>query len=201
MNFLAHLHLAEPTPESQLGNLLGDFVKGYPWDDRFPRSIWQGIVEHRAVDAFTDQHVEWKLSRGLLPPHLRRFAGIVVDIYYDHFLYRHWDRFSESGSIGDFIRTVHRQLDSVLPLAPREASEVIQVMIEEEWLDSYGSLEGIELTLQRVSKRSPAIEPVFDAAAALRGQLHEMESHFLKFYPDLISHVKTMRDERIAGVR
>tara|TARA_R110002096_G_scaffold233086_9_gene423105 strand:- start:1295 stop:1891 length:597 start_codon:yes stop_codon:yes gene_type:complete len=193
MNFLAHLHLAEPTPESLLGNLLGDFVKGYPWDNRFPEAVWKGIVEHRAVDAFTDQHPQWKRSRDLLPGHLRRFAGIVVDVYYDFFLHRHWETFSDGSSIDEFILSAHSKLDSALHLAPEESAVVIRQMMQERWLACYGSLDGVESTLFRVSKRSPVMAPVFEASAELRGHVPAMEEHFLQFYPDLIDHVKSFR--------
>ncbi len=195
MNFLAHLHLAEPTPESVLGNLLGDFVKGYPWDDRFPRPVWKGIVEHRAVDAFTDSHPEWKKSRDLLPDHLKRFAGIVVDIYYDHFLHRHWELFSEDEAIDVFIERVHGQLREVLYLAEDEVAEIIDMMIRERWLESYRTLEGVDQTLKRVSRRSEILHPIFEAAKDLENDLEEMEGHFLAFYPGLIQHVAEMRTE------
>jgi acyl carrier protein phosphodiesterase len=195
MNFLAHLHLAEPTPESVLGNLLGDFVKGYPWDERFPRAVWKGIVEHRGVDAFTDQHSEWKKSRSLLPDHLRRFAGIVVDIYYDHFLHLHWEQFSGGESIDEFIHRVHTQLGSALHLAPDDSAEIIRMMIRERWLESYRTLSGVDMTLKRVSRRSEILKPIFEAAADLEKDLPQMEQHFLAFYPDLVRHVGELRSE------
>ncbi len=195
MNFLAHLHLAEAAPESVLGNLLGDFVKGYPWDDRFPRSVWKGIVEHRAVDAFTDAHPEWQKSRALLPKRLRRFAGIVVDIYYDHFLHRNWERFSPNEGIEDFIERVHSQLRERLYLVEEEPAEIIEMMIQERWLATYRTLEGVDETLKRVSKRSEILHPIFEAARDLEGHLPEMEGHFLAFYPDLIQHVTEVRSE------
>lgn len=193
MNFLAHLHLAEPTPESRLGSLLGDFVRGYPWDDRYSVPIWAGIVEHRFVDAFTDGHPAWQRSRDLLPPEMRRFAGIVVDIFYDYFLHRHWTTFSPEQSLDEFVDSVHGQLAGVLPAAPAGAVEAIEAMISQEWLREYATLDGIDLTLRRVSSRSPVLAPIFGGVGILEGNLDALEAHFLAFYPDLIAYVSEVR--------
>lgn len=193
MNYLAHLHLAEPTPESRFGNLLGDFVKGLPWDDRYPTAVWKGIVEHRHVDVYTDAHPAWKRSRDLLPPELRRFAGIVVDIFYDYFLHRHWKTFGGSGSLDFFIKETHGQLLSLVHLAPPEAARAIRAMIDQQWLDEYRSLDGIERTLERVSRRSDVLEPVYAAGKHLAGNLATMEEHFLSFYPDLFGAMDEIR--------
>lgn len=195
MNFLAHLHLAEPTPESRLGSLLGDFVKGLPWDERYSPAIWQGIMEHRHVDVFTDAHPAWKMSRDILPEGLRRYAGIVVDIYYDFFLHRHWNRFSPKLELNDFIASVHDDLEGILGQAPAMAREAIEAMMEQSWLLEYSTLEGIDRTLHRVSQRSPILVSIFETSEILSGSLPEMEEHFLAFYPDLLAYMPELRDE------
>lgn len=193
MNFLAHLHLAEATPESRMGNLLGDFVKGRPYDERFPTGIWRGIMEHRHIDAFTDKHPVWQLSRDRLPRDLRRFAGIIIDIVYDHFLVCHWDRFSPEVSFSNFIESTHDDLLATLHLAPDEAAGVILMMMQEEWLEGYASLKGIKETLRRVSDRSVSLTPMQSAFAKVLPQLDEMEGHFLDYYPELMEYVESMR--------
>src|ERR1051325_10142199 len=93
MNYLAHLFLAEDDPESLLGNLLGDFVKGAKKDD-YPDSIRRGIELHRKVDRFTDAHRVVRSSLSLISPARRRFAGVLVDIFYDHLLAKDWQIYS-----------------------------------------------------------------------------------------------------------
>ncbi|MDF1823288.1 MAG: ACP phosphodiesterase [Verrucomicrobiales bacterium] len=195
MNFLAHLHLAEPTPASRMGSLLGDFVRGYPWDERYPEAVWKGIVEHRHVDAFTDSHPSWQKSREILPSEMRRFAGIVIDIFYDFFLHRYWENFSHGEPLDHFISSVHSQLEAVADVAPPEAAEAIASMIRQGWLKEYATLEGIDLTLRRVSFRSPILEPIFDAAEILQENLEVIESHFLEFYPELQAYMPQLRAE------
>ncbi|MDF1741441.1 MAG: ACP phosphodiesterase [Verrucomicrobiales bacterium] len=192
MNFLAHLHLAEPTPDSRLGNLLGDFVKGNPWDDRFSIPVWKGVMEHRYVDAFTDNHPVWQKSRALLPADLRRFAGIIIDIFYDYFLSKHWEHFS-GVSLEKAVDSIHRDLESVLYKAPEEAREVIAGMISEKWLLNYQTIPGIDETINRVSRRSDVLIPVWGACEMVIPHIEEMEAHFFEFYPALLSYLKEVR--------
>ena len=198
MNFLAHLHLALPTPESRMGNLLGDFVKGNPWDERFPLVIWQGIMEHRLVDSFTDKSDVWNESKDLLPVNLRRYAGIIIDVFYDYFLHRHWRQFSHGGSIDAFVESVHRDLVSALPWAPPHAASAIRRMICEEWLLSYRKKEGVDITLKRIARRSPALSVIAEAVAYLEQFEGEMEQHFLRFYPELQTYVTSIRPVSMA---
>jgi acyl carrier protein phosphodiesterase len=94
MNFLAHLYLADRRPDALLGSLMGDFVKG-PLQGRFPPELTRALSQHRKVDAFTDAHPMVRVSRARMPPARRRFAGIMVDVFYDHFLALHWEDYAD----------------------------------------------------------------------------------------------------------
>ncbi len=190
MNFLAHLHVADPTPESRLGNLLGDFVRGLPDDDRFSPEIWHAIKMHRHVDAFTDSDPAWKRSRDRLSPNLRRFAGIVVDVFYDHFLIKNWAQFEPSRTVVDFIAECHDDLRSVMDEAPHEAREVLALMESEGWLISYESISGIDHALYRISHRSPILVPIRNSISELEENFEAMEADFQEFYPRLLAFVQ-----------
>ncbi|MDF1815769.1 MAG: ACP phosphodiesterase [Verrucomicrobiales bacterium] len=197
MNFLAHLHLAEATPESRLGNILGDFVKGLPWDDRHSEAVWQGIMEHRFLDAFTDSHEAWKMSRGRLREENRRYAGIIIDVFYDFFLHRHWPKFSPDIGLEDFIEDVHRDLASVIDQAPKDAAAVIGRMISEQWLLSYGQIEGVADALARVAASSPNLAKVRGMERELEANLEGFEVDFLRFYPAAMKRVVIIRTEAV----
>ncbi len=94
MNYLAHFFLAENTPESLLGNLLGDFVKGSAVN-LYPQEIIKGIYLHRKVDSYTDSHAIVRSSKSLVCSQRRRFAGVLIDVFYDHFLAKNWREYSE----------------------------------------------------------------------------------------------------------
>lgn len=108
MNYLAHLYLAERSVEGLLGSLLGDFVKG-PLDDKYPEAIRRGIVLHRSIDSFTDAHPLHLESRNRIGRARRRYAGIIVDVTYDHFLCRYWSDYSDE-TLESFVARVYEIL-------------------------------------------------------------------------------------------
>ncbi|WP_338063738.1 ACP phosphodiesterase [Alteromonas flava] len=91
MNYLAHIHMAHVSQTSLVGNFLGDFVKGSDLT-RFPHELQTGIRLHRAIDSYTDSHPVISQLREHFPPALRRMSGIIIDVYFDHLLCRHWSR-------------------------------------------------------------------------------------------------------------
>ena len=189
MNFLAHLHLSEPTPEALLGNFLGDFVTGDP-SDRYPAEICRGIHLHRQIDAFTDNHKVWKRSRVRLSPERRRFASIIIDIFYDYFLTRHWDRF-ETDELGDAIAGYYLGLQQAAHhVADPKAGRALRSMVAENWLGRYASLEGIAHVIDGVSERSPRVAPMAGAIEELAGNEAAMEQDFLAFYPELLAFAR-----------
>jgi len=101
MNWLAHLLLAEPNPELRLGNLLGDLVKGEERKILNPQ-LQRGLECHQAIDIFTDKHSIVKCSKKRLDPQYRRFAGILVDVFYDYILANNWDDYSDRSLISHY---------------------------------------------------------------------------------------------------
>jgi len=188
MNFLAHLHLSEPTPEARLGNFLGDFVTGDP-SDRYSEEITKGIHVHRRVDAFTDSHDVWRASKARLSDERRRFAGVIVDIFYDYFLSKHWHKFCRLGldkSIESYYRDLVAVSDAVVEPV---ATDAIRYMTEENWLERYGRKDGIAHSINRVALRSSRVAPIAGAIEELEAHEAELELDFLAFYPALMEFV------------
>lgn len=186
MNFLAHLYLAEPTEESLVGNFLGDFVKGTPQSlvDQFPEGVIRGIVQHRAIDVFTDAHPTFASARAILAPSRRRFAGIIVDIFYDHFLSISWP--AEGPNRIAFISHCYDILSTRTDLIPNDIQPVIARMIDQDWLGCYANIDGISLTLRRIATRSPKVAPIVTGTDDLTKHWNEFTSLFETFFPDLI---------------
>jgi len=201
MNFLAHLHLSEDRPEARMGHLLGDFVKGLPFDSRHAASIWRGIVEHRAVDAFADRHSDWKASCALLSPVRRLVAGIAVDVLYDHLLASEWERFESRLSFEGFIHRIHLDLRAAWIHVPSEARPVLDRLIEERWLAGYREIGGLRLTLRRMAGRSPALTNLEQSVDRFVEKRAEFRNHFVSFYPDVRRFVAGHRKRTRRSVR
>jgi acyl carrier protein phosphodiesterase len=196
MNYLAHLLLADDSDASRIGNLLGDFTTGSleQLARQFPPEIVRGIRMHRAVDRFTDSHRVFKQARELLAPARRRFAGIIVDIIFDHYLSRHWHDYCDQ-PLEAFIRQVYRALDAHPEWRAGRLSRVYPMMKHENWLMTYSSLEGISLTLRRVSTRSPRVGKIAGGAEDLQENYTAFESCFRDFMPHLLEFAAQWKEK------
>lgn len=185
MNFLAHIILAEPTPESIIGNVLGDFVKGNiaSLSDIYSPAILRGIRQHRAIDVFTDTHPTFAEARSLLHPSRRRFAGIVVDIYYDYLLGQRAPNSPES--LRPLIEQSYQCLRA-FPLSDHSPlATVLPRMERQDWIGSPLTLDGLQLTFQRVSDRSPRLASIANALDDFRSHSDDYQRLFNAFWPQL----------------
>ena len=187
INFLAHLYLGGESPQAMVGALLGDFVKG-PVTDEWPAPIGAGIVLHRRIDGFTDAHPEWLKSRARFAPPLRRFAGITVDVVYDHFLARHWSRYHPE-PLAHFVDRAYAYIARFEHLFPPRLARVFPYLRDENWLLQYAKFDAIEVTLTRMAQRSPRLAPLALTGPAARSLYAQLEIDFTAFFPQLVMHV------------
>lgn len=193
MNYLAHLFLAQPTVESRVGNLLGDFAKGVVVA-QLPEPVKSGLLNHRAVDRYTDNHAVVKQLKGLMSPQRKRFAGIMLDVVFDHYLIKHWHAFSHH-SFEASSALYYQSLTQGQPLMPELMQRVTQRVVAQQWFDSYRTLEGIGFALDRIAGRI-RFEHAFDGSVEeLIIHQDEIESGFLAFFPELLRHVEELRIE------
>lgn len=184
VNYLAHLYLADDCDDSLIGNLLGDFVKGRP-EGRYARSIAEGIRFHRRIDSFCDAHPVTGSSRNRIGPQRRRFAGIIVDVCYDHFLARHWQRF-HTRDLPDFSGRIYSVLEGNRRLLPERLNRMLPFMISEDWLGSYVHLQGVAAALDRIAGRLTRGERFMSAVTEIESNYETLEKDFLSFFPDLV---------------
>ncbi len=191
MNYLAHLYLAEDSPESILGNLLGDFLKGQSID-AYGDAIKKGIQLHKKVDIYTDSHPVFRASKSLISPVNRRYAGIIVDVFYDHFLAKNWLDYSLVTS-KHFAARVYTILQENEAMLPDSIKKVLPNLINKDLLTSYAEIQGINLALQRISLRLKRENKLGSASEELTANYERFERDFQRFFPDLIDYVKTLR--------
>ncbi|WP_432468030.1 ACP phosphodiesterase [Agarivorans sp. Z349TD_8] len=166
MNYLAHFHIAQQTKSSIPGAFLGDFVKGKAWKN-YPLFEQQGILLHRHIDSFIDQMVIKTGLQHCFRPKLRRYAGIALDVYFDHLLSQHWQDFSILNR-SDFIQHCYQQLAN-FPL-PAQAKLTAQRMQQYDWLHQYHHRASLGRTLEAISQRLRRPAPLVLMA-------HDLEQH------------------------
>jgi acyl carrier protein phosphodiesterase len=183
VNFLAHFHLAWPDEGLIAGGLEGDYCKGV-LRGQLPTPLERGVKLHRAIDAYTDGHPLILQLRREFPPGLRRYAGILIDLCFDHYLSLHWTRFS-TVSLSDFSAAVYRILDAQEGALSDDARRMTARLIEYDVLNLYQEWDTVTATAARIGQRFRRDNPFLDLERELSPSKGTLERTFLDFYPQL----------------
>lgn len=183
MNHLAHVFLAPDTPQARVGSIMGDFCRGMAMD-QLPGNVRRGVEHHLAVDGYTDRHPQVCASRRLFSPQRRRFAGVALDILYDHYLLKHWNRFSEVDA-DRFIRMVYQELPEHEHLMPQRMLWVTRRITEDDWFGHYRRLDNIGYALDRVAGRIRFPNRFGGIIEEIERHNEELEARFLGFFREL----------------
>lgn len=190
MNYLAHIYLSDGKENIQLGNFFADAVKGNSYLT-YPGEIQKGILLHRKIDAFTDLHPEVKRSKSRLNSNFGLYKGIIIDIFYDHFLACNWQLFS-AVSLDDFADSFYSILLKNFSILPEKTQHIVPFLVNQNWLKSYASLEGIEKVLVGMNKRTNNHSGMDLAIGDLMEHYDALEIDFHTFFPELreFSHIR-----------
>ena len=187
MNYLAHAYLSGDNELLLIGNFIADAVKGKAMDD-YSSEIRRGIVLHRAIDEYTDQHPLHRQSRQRLHPKYGHYAGVMIDIYYDHFLANNWSTYS-SHSLADYTQKVYALLDENASILPERINFMLQYMIPQNWLLNYAKLEGIRKVLRGMANRAKFESKMESGVEDLEQNYEAFEAEFTSFFPELNNYV------------
>jgi acyl carrier protein phosphodiesterase len=185
MNFLAHIFLSGSDRELMLGNFIADFVKGNK-KNSYPERIRQGIELHRMIDDFTDHHPVTAMSKSRLYGTHRKYAGVVVDIFYDHFLAKNFNNFSDKPLL-EYTLETYKIIQEHKHFLPEKVNLFLPYMIERNWLFNYSTIGGIARTLEGLSKRVAFANKMHLASSDLSAYYSEFEEEFNSFFPELIN--------------
>ncbi len=192
MNYLAHLYLARHSDHAMLGALLGDFVKPHAGAP-FAPDIEAEIVTHRKVDSFTDSHPIVLDAKALFNGPPRRYAGILLDVFYDHMLAKHWQDYSAI-ALDSFIARFYDALQRHAGILPPNLARLAPYMIEQDWLGSYQHYQGVDIAVRRISTRlSKNGDLMRDGLVDLKSNYATLEQGFHQFFPELIRFVEDRR--------
>lgn len=186
MNFLAHLYLSGNDCNVMTGNFIGDFVKGRDLAAKFGTDIARGVELHRSIDEFTDHHPVVRLSKDRLRPKYRHYSGVIIDIFYDHFLAANWKTYSEE-PLPIYANRVYKLISDQEAVLPDRANQMLPYMIRYNWLVNYGNLEGIQRVLNGMSRRATFESKMDEATADLEISYPAFKSEFDEFFPALKS--------------
>lgn len=189
MNLFAHAVLAAGEAAHQAAGILADRLKGVPGQEPFsllPKSVQEGVIQHRAIDSFTDQHPLQEGMRGLFSPKSRRVAGIVLDLYGDQRLCAHWERY-HSGSKDLCREEAYASLRAVGPSLPAPAAQWASTICRYDLLSACCRWEGVYETALRLGGRIGHKEAFLYAMRELATQRAAIDKAYTQFLDDLFA--------------
>ena len=184
MNFLAHAYLSGDDKKILVGNFIGDFVKGRQALNQFERRIIKGVELHRAIDEFTDNHPVVHQSKDRLRAAYRHYAGVIVDVFYDHYLATHWSEYHWQ-TLEAFAANTYSTTESFSPVLPRAFNQMLPYMIRGNWLVNYRDISGVHRALSGMAQRSPYNSKMERASIDLRNHYDDFRLEFEIFFPQL----------------
>jgi len=188
MNFLAHIYLSGDSDQVKVGNFIGDWIKGNDYR-RYPPDVQKGILLHRSIDSFTDNHPIVKKSKSRLNDQYHKYSGIIIDIFYDHYLAYNWKVFSDIELV-DYTRNLNHLLVDNMSYLPHDLQEFIPRFMKRRWIESYATLEGIEHVLEGMSKHTSLPDRTSHAIETLKRDYEGFKTEFFDFFPQLVAHVE-----------
>ena len=188
MNFLAHIYLSDDNDLIKIGNFMADGIHGKNFDN-FPLDVKKGIILHRGIDSYTDAHPVFRQSTKHLHQNYHHYAGVIVDVFYDHFLAKNWKKYSDENLevfVARFYQSLHENYEILTP----RTQNLMPYMIEQNWLVSYQTIDGITKILTQMDQRTNNQSKMRFATQDLAELYTSFEEEFTLFFEDLITFAK-----------
>lgn len=182
MNFLAHALLAGDDPALIVGGVVGDWIKG-PLPAGLAPDLARGVALHRAIDSHAETHPAFRRSRARVSPARRRYAGVLVDVFYDHLLAADWSALHPR-PFAEFRLGVYREISARLADLPADAGFALGRMAAQDWFLSYARIEGIADVLVRMSRRARRPNPLAGGEAEFLADVTGYRADFLEWLVD-----------------
>jgi acyl carrier protein phosphodiesterase len=191
MNFLAHLYLSGKEEDVIVGNFIADAVKGNSLH-HFPEGVERGIRLHREIDYYTDKHPVFGESRSRLAPKYNHFSGIIVDIYYDHFLSKNWNEYSDE-DLKHVVARTYFLLVRKFHVLPSRSRRILPFMVTQNWLVGYRDPGMLQRVFNGMSRRTSRPSGMEHAVDDLLADYEQYEDEFRRFFPEIIQHMTSYR--------
>ena len=193
MNFLAHLYLSGESEKIIVGNFMADYVKGRKHEN-YKSEIQKGILLHRSIDSFTDTHPLVSQSGQYFREEYRKYAGVITDMVYDHFLAKNWERY-HTHSLHKFVTGCHEVLVKNYLILPNRVKLFLPFLIQSRRLETYAEIEGLKTALNIMVRYTSLPDKTDVAIEILLDNYEAMEKQFNDFMRDIIDYV--VNDKKI----
>ncbi len=184
MNYLAHLYLSGEDEGITVGNFISDSVKGMIAIEKYPKKIQEGILLHRRIDHFMDNHPIVKEGAKRLKPEFGRWSGVIMDLFYDHYLSVHWSKFVDV-DLDSYVESRFRMIENNWEVLPDEIKDVFPKMKNGRWLLHYGNLEGLKIIFEKMDVKINRGTQMVNAVSVLADYYDEYEKEFFEYMKEV----------------
>jgi len=188
MNFLAHIYLSFDDDEITIGNFIADSIRGNKYK-HLPERVQKGIFLHREIDTYTDAHSIVRKSTKRLHKNYSHYSGIIVDIFYDHYLAKNWSSYSDV-PLSIYVDNFYNLLEENYNILPDGVKRMMPYMIADNWIYNYSKMEGITKVLDGMNRRTKNKSKMNFAILDLEKHYHDFEKEFTSFFDELIVFAK-----------
>jgi acyl carrier protein phosphodiesterase len=183
MNYLTHIYLSGDDDLIKIGNFIADGIKGKRYQ-LYPRNIQIGILLHRKIDWFSDNDAIVKKSKRRLDKRYGHYKGVIIDIFYDHYLAKNWNNFSYM-PLHEYTQEFYTILQNNRNDLPERIQYLMKYMIHDDWLTNYANLNGINKVLIGMNRRTKMVSEMDLAINDLKSHYEDFESDFEVFFEKL----------------
>ncbi|MBE7691110.1 acyl carrier protein phosphodiesterase [Tenacibaculum piscium] len=183
MNLLSHLYLSGNNTQLMIRNFIADHIKGTKIS-HFKHHIQKGIILHRQIDTYTDAHQIVRKSKRRLHERYGHYDGVIIDVFYDHFLAKNWTMYSEI-PLDIYVNSVYQLLHKNKAILPEKTQKLLPSMIQYDWLYNYQFTNGIQEVLNSINKRTEGRSKMNLASEDLTIHYKLFEEDFNLFFEDL----------------
>jgi acyl carrier protein phosphodiesterase len=183
VNFLAHIYLSQDNDFIKIGNFMADTIRGSKYD-YLPQEVQKGIILHRAIDTFTDAHPIFRKSTKRLHENYHHYSGVIIDVFYDHFLAKNWVIYSDQ-PLAEYTSHFYEIMQANYAILTPKTQQLLPYMIAQNWLVSYATIEGIEIILSQMEKRIKNDSKLSLSVNELKLYYQEFEEEFTSFFAAL----------------
>lgn len=183
MNFLAHIYLSGNNDFMKIGGFMADGIRGKDYE-HFPEDIQKGILLHRAIDTFTDAHSVFRISKHRLHERYGHYSGVIIDVFYDHFLAKNWKDYSDE-KLGVFINNFYKSLEDNFEILTLKTQNMLPHMKKGNWLWNYQFIDGIGRILSQMDYRTKNTSKMGESVKELQEYYTKFEQEFTLFFKEL----------------
>ncbi|MFA8299207.1 MAG: ACP phosphodiesterase [Hyphomicrobiales bacterium] len=195
MNFLAHTYLSGSFSDIMVGNFIADAVKGNTIK-QYSEEIIQGIMLHRKIDEYTDAHDVFRQVSNAIKPYFNRYSGVVVDIYFDHYLAVNWSMYS-STPLNRYVKKVYALMSKNFSILPVRIQRILPAMISQNWLENYAHFDDLQQVFNAMVKRANFTSNMEKGVEILKAYYADFQLSFNEFFPQIVDYIKEEQEKPV----